>query len=184
MPDREDDVSVSNAAPSPQGVVGLGLGKAVQAAPAPQGVVGLGLGRAPPQPQGPVGLGLGTPPVAPAIAPVEAKPRRPGIVIGDSAAERMRALLAQRGTPTSLLRIRVKGGGCSGLSYDMEWSETPREKDRVFENGDVKLCIDPKSYIFLVGTTLEYFTTKLESGFKLVNPNVQKSCSCGESFTV
>jgi iron-sulfur cluster assembly protein len=143
---------------------------------ATQNVVGLGLG-----------LGGAKPatPVAPAAPAVAAKPKaRSGIEIKESAAERIRQLLAERGTPDAALRIRVKGGGCSGLAYDMEFADSPKEKDRVFEAHGVKVFVDPKSYIFLVGTVLEYHTGLLESGFKLHNPNVTKSCSCGESFTV
>lgn len=140
-----------------------------------------------------VGLGLGgggrpaqntATPAAPAPA-VAAKPKpRAGVEIKESAAERIRTLLEERGTPDAALRIRVKGGGCSGLAYDMEFADAPKEKDRVFEAHGVKVFIDPKSYIFLVGTVLEYHSGLLESGFKLHNPNVAKSCSCGESFTV
>jgi iron-sulfur cluster assembly protein len=147
---------------------------------ATQNVVGLGLG-----------LGGGARPApnaatpAPATPAVAAKPKaRVGIEIKESAAERIRKLLADRGTPDAALRIRVKGGGCSGLAYDMEFADAPKEKDRVFEAHGVKVFVDPKSYIFLVGTVLEYHTGLLESGFKLHNPNVAKSCSCGESFTV
>ena len=141
-------------------------------------VVGLGLGGGKPA--------LGSNTVAPAAAPAVAEKPRPrsGVEIKESAAERIRKLLAERGTPDAGLRIRVKGGGCSGLAYDMEFADVPKEKDRVFEAFGVKVFIDPKSYIFLVGTVLEYHTGLLESGFKLHNPNVAKSCSCGESFTV
>ena len=144
-----------------------------------QSVVGLGLGLG----------GAGKAPVTPApnpVAPAVAEKPRPrsGIEIQESAAARIRKLLEERGTPEAGLRIRVKGGGCSGLAYDMEFADAPKEKDRTFEGFGVKVFIDPKSYIFLVGTVLEYHTGLLESGFKLHNPNVNKSCSCGESFTV
>jgi iron-sulfur cluster assembly protein len=140
-----------------------------------QNVVGLGLGA-----KAPAAAATSAAPAAPAEKP---RPRS-GIEIKESAAQRIQKLLAERGTPDAGLRIRVKGGGCSGLSYDMEFADTPKEKDRVFEGFGVKIFIDPKSYIFLVGTVLEYHTGLLESGFKLHNPNVAKSCSCGESFTV
>jgi iron-sulfur cluster assembly protein len=137
------------------------------------------------------GIGLKAPqpavpaPAPEAPAPVAAPaPRRSGIEIDASAAERIGGLLAARGTPGAGLRIRVKGGGCTGLTYDMEFAEAPREKDRTFEAHGVKIFVDPKSYIFLVGTTLSYHQGKLESGFKLQNPNAKQSCGCGESFTV
>ncbi|MFO7157217.1 MAG: iron-sulfur cluster assembly accessory protein [Pseudomonadota bacterium] len=123
---------------------------------------------------------------SPAVAPTPAPAAKPasGIRIDISAAQRIRQLLEERGTPDAGLRIRVKGGGCTGLRYDMEFADAPREKDRVFEEHGVRVYIDPKSYIFLIGTTLSYHKGLLESGFKLENPNVKKSCGCGESFSV
>lgn len=129
--------------------------------------------------------GLGSSkPAAPAPAAAPAAPKKSGIAIAESAAERIRKLLAERGTPAAGLRIRVRGGGCTGLQYDMEFAEEAKEKDRVFENFGVKIFVDPKSYIFLIGTELTYTQGLLESGFKLENPNVKKACGCGESFTV
>jgi len=142
--------------------------------------IGLGLPKAPapaetPAPQTPAAP---TAPAAPAARP------RAGIAIDVSAANRIRTLLEQRGTPEAGLRIRVKGGGCTGLRYDMEFADAPREKDRIFEEHGVRIFVDPKSYIFLIGTTLSYHQGLLESGFKLENPNVKKACGCGESFSV
>nr|WP_050727542.1 iron-sulfur cluster assembly accessory protein [Vulgatibacter incomptus] len=119
---------------------------------------------------------------APAAAP--AAPRKAGIGIDPSASARISKLLAGRNTPDAGLRIRVRGGGCTGLTYDMEFADGAREKDRVFEEHGVRIFVDPKSYIFLIGTTLTYQSGLLESGFKLENPNVKKSCGCGESFSV
>lgn len=135
------------------------------------------------------GIGARAPQPAPAIAPAPAAapapaPRRSGIEIDASAAERISKLLAERGTPQAGLRIRVRGGGCTGMQYDMEFADAPREKDRTFEAHGVRIFVDPKSYIFLVGTVLSYHQGKLESGFKLQNPNVKQSCGCGESFTI
>ena len=79
---------------------------------------------------------------------------------------------------------RVRGGGCTGLKYDMEFAEAPAERDRTFEDHGVRIFVDPKSYIFLIGTVLSYHQGLLESGFKLENPNVKKACGCGESFSV
>ena len=124
-----------------------------------------------------------TAPPPPASPPAAApKPSR-GLSLGDSAVARMQKLLAERGTPSSGLRIQVKGGGCSGLQYDMSWAETPKERDKVFERDNVRLFIDPKSYLYLVGTVLEYQETLMESGFKLVNPNAKTTCGCGTSFS-
>ena len=121
---------------------------------------------------------------APAAAPAEAKkPFKGGISLGDSAVGRIQKMLAERGTPNVGLRIQVKGGGCSGLQYDMSWADQPKERDKVFEREGVKVFVDPKSYIYLVGTILEYQETLMESGFKLVNPNAKSTCGCGSSFS-
>ena len=120
-------------------------------------------------------------PTAPAAAP--AKPPAKGVQLADSAVTRIQKMLADRGTPNAGLRIQVKGGGCSGLQYDMSWAEQPKERDKVFERDGVRVFVDPKSYLYLVGTTLEYQESLMESGFKLVNPNAKTSCGCGQSFT-
>jgi len=111
-----------------------------------------------------------------------AKPK--GIGIADSAVTRLRALLEARQTPNAGLRIAVKGGGCSGLTYNMEWAEQPREKDKIFEKDGVRVFVDPKSYLYLIGTEIVYEETLMASGFKLQNPNAKAACGCGESFTV
>ena len=122
--------------------------------------------------------GQKTAPVTPA-----AKPAR-GITLHDSAVEQLRKLLAERQTPEAGLRLAVRGGGCSGLAYVMEWSEKPREKDKIFEREGVRVFVDPKSYLYLIGTEIVYESTLMASGFKLNNPNVKGSCGCGESFSV
>ncbi len=119
-----------------------------------------------------------TAPAAPA-----AKPAR-GITLHDSAVEQLKKLLAERQTPEAGLRIAVRGGGCSGLAYVMEWAEKPREKDKIFERDGVRVFVDPKSYLYLLGTEIVYESTLMASGFKLNNPNVKGSCGCGESFSV
>lgn len=111
-------------------------------------------------------------------------PGKNGITIGDRAAVRLKALLDERKTPEAGLRVAVKGGGCSGLAYALTWDEKAREKDRVFERGSVRVFVDPKSYIYLVGTVIEYEEKMLQAGFKLTNPQVRSTCGCGESFTV
>jgi iron-sulfur cluster assembly protein len=123
--------------------------------------------------------GISSPPPAPAPA---VKPAR-WILLADSAVARIARMLAERGTPGTGLRVQVKGGGCSGLQYDMSWAEAPKERDKVFERDGVRVFVDPKSYLYLVGTTLEYQESLMESGFKLVNPNAKTSCGCGQSFT-
>lgn len=112
------------------------------------------------------------------------KPGGKGIALGDSAVERLQRLLAERSTPNAGLRLAVKGGGCSGLAYHMEWTEQPKERDKVFEREGVRVFVDPKSYLYLMGTELVYEENLLASGFKLRNPNEKAACGCGESFTV
>jgi iron-sulfur cluster assembly protein len=112
------------------------------------------------------------------------KPMGKGIGLTDSAVTRLQRLLAERQTPEAGLRIAVKGGGCSGLAYHMEWADKARERDKTFERDGVRVFIDPKSYLYLMGTELIFEETLLASGFKLQNPNVKAACGCGDSFTV
>ena len=82
------------------------------------------------------------------------------------------------------LRVGIRGGGCTGFSYLFEWSDSePRAEDKVlsFEDGAVRVFVDPKSFIYLDGSTLDYATSMMGRGFKLVNPNVKGTCGCGES---
>ena len=120
-----------------------------------------------------------------ASAPAPAgKPAGKGIILSDSAVKRLRFLLEQRQTPEAGLRLAVKGGGCSGLQYAMEWTDKPRERDKIFERDGVRVFVDPKSYLYLMGTELVFEESLMGSGFKLQNPNVKSACGCGESFTV
>ena len=107
----------------------------------------------------------------------------PGLAISDAAAARLLAMAQQRGTPAAGLRIAVRGGGCSGLTYVMEWSDLPSERDRVFEHGGARVFVDSKSLLYLGGSELTYEETLVASGFKIQNPNAKASCGCGESFT-
>jgi iron-sulfur cluster assembly protein len=84
------------------------------------------------------------------------------------------------------LRVGIRGGGCTGFSYLFEWSDTePRSEDKVlsFEEGTVRVFIDPKSYLYLDGSTLEFATSLMGRGFKFVNPKVKGTCGCGESVS-
>ncbi len=80
------------------------------------------------------------------------------------------------------LRLGVLGGGCSGLSYQFKFDQKARLNDKVFEQDGVKLFVDPKSYIYLHGLTLDYMESLLQSGFVFENPNAKKTCGCGTSF--
>ena len=102
------------------------------------------------------------------------------------AAKQIKAQLSKRAqsNPSSGVRLGVKGGGCSGMSYVIEYCDQPRSKDRVFEVEGAKVYVDPKSLIYLNGTTFDFVDTFQQKGFKFVNPQVKSECGCGESFSV
>ena len=100
------------------------------------------------------------------------------------AAERVKALLAQRGKPTLGIRIGVRSKGCSGLSYTLEFADEKGPFDEVVDADGVKILIDPKATMFILGTEMDYVEDKLESGFVFRNPNEKGRCGCGESFHV
>ena len=103
----------------------------------------------------------------------------------ERAAEKIRALLVKEGVPaeTGGLRVGVQGGGCSGLSYAMRLETQARSRDKVFEEHGARIFVDPKSILYLNGTTLDYEMTVLRQGFVFQNPNAARSCGCGSSFT-
>ncbi|MBI2962455.1 MAG: iron-sulfur cluster assembly accessory protein [Deltaproteobacteria bacterium] len=103
------------------------------------------------------------------------------ITISESAARKIKALIGDQAG--KVLRVKVIGGGCSGLQYKLDVDET-RSGDKVFERDGVSVVSDRKSYLYLHGTELDYAEGLMESGFKLNNPNVKKSCGCGASFSV
>jgi iron-sulfur cluster assembly protein len=107
-----------------------------------------------------------------------------GFSLADSAVQRLRQLIEQQKTPEGGLRILVKGGGCSGLSYAMEWAQRGTEKDRVFERDGARVFVDSKSLLYLAGSELSFEQGLMSTGFKISNPNVKASCGCGESFSV
>ncbi len=101
------------------------------------------------------------------------------------AAEKVKEQLANRGTPEAYLRLGVKGGGCSGFSYVLQFEDSnPKTKDIVFHVEDVHVVIDSKSILYLNGCTLDWEKTLMNHGFKFVNPNEKSKCGCGHSFTV
>ena len=117
-------------------------------------------------------------------------PLTASIKITTRAATAIQGQIAKRGVPGTALRLGIRGGGCSGFSYVIEFHEgSPRARDRVFdvaaEDGSiVRVVVDPKSLIYLNGMTLEWESTLLKRGFKFENPNEKASCGCGHSFTV
>jgi iron-sulfur cluster assembly protein len=93
--------------------------------------------------------------------------------------------LVKRGTPDAALRLGVRGGGCSGFNYVIEFSDDPpRERDRVFDFDGVKVFVDKKSLVYLAGSVLDWENTLMQQGFKFKNPQEAASCGCGHSFTV
>lgn len=108
---------------------------------------------------------------------------RTGVTLTTVAADKVRELLDQRGTPALGLRLGVRGGGCSGNSYFMEFCEAESAGDEVFDSHGVRLVVDRKSLALLGGTEVDFVTGLMGSGFKFNNPNVRHSCACGESFS-
>jgi len=124
---------------------------------------------------------------APAAAPAPARPRRPRpqvMTVTPAAAERVKALIEGRGKPTVGIRIGVRSKGCSGMSYTLEFAESQQPMDEVVDTQGVKLLIDAKASLFLIGTEMDYEEEKLKSGFVFRNPNEKGRCGCGESFHV
>jgi iron-sulfur cluster assembly protein len=105
------------------------------------------------------------------------------IEITETAAQKIRTLMAKQGIDEGGLRVGVKGGGCSGLSYTFSWEKEARTGDEVFEGPDgAKIFVDKKSLLFLNGTVLDYNTDMLARGFVFQNPNAKSTCGCGSSF--
>ena len=105
------------------------------------------------------------------------------ITVTETAVSQIKQVLEQNQKPGWGIRVGVKGGGCSGLSYKMDPDAAPAEKDQVFEFGGVKVFCDPKSYLYLNGLVLDFSTDLMGGGFKFVNPNATKTCGCGSSFS-
>ncbi len=107
----------------------------------------------------------------------------PLMTLTDAAATRLRALY-ERGEQGKLLRIGVGTKGCSGLSYEMTWTEAPGPGDEVVSDKGLTVLVDRRASLFLIGTVMDYETKQLSSGFTFVNPNEKGRCGCGESFPV
>ena len=120
----------------------------------------------------------------PAAPPRPRRPRPQVMTVTPNAAERAKALIDGRGKPTVGIRIGVRSKGCSGMSYTLEFADKQEPMDEVVESGGIKLLIDPKASLFLIGTEMDYEEEKLKSGFVFKNPNEKGRCGCGESFHV
>ena len=106
------------------------------------------------------------------------------INVTSNAANHIKKLLSARDSKTLGIKLSIETKGCSGLSYSMEFVDFPDEKDEVLNVDNIKIYIDPKATLFLLGTTMDNEEGVLESGFKFINPNEKGRCGCGESFHV
>lgn len=110
---------------------------------------------------------------------------RGSITVTPGAVDAIRRQIQKRGRTDTALRVGIRGGGCSGFSYVIEFHDgPPRPKDVIFDYGDVRVVVDPKSLLYLNGSVLDWEQTLMRQGFKFVNPNEKASCGCGHSFTV
>jgi len=109
---------------------------------------------------------------------------RQAMTLTEAAADRIRALLAQRGKPAVGIRVGVRSRGCSGLTYTLEYADEKAKLDEVVQDKGVIVLIDPKASMFIIGTEMDYVEDKLQSGFTFRNPNEKGCCGCGESFHV
>lgn len=107
-----------------------------------------------------------------------------GIQLSASAIAEVKRQLEKRGTPDSYLRLGIKGGGCSGFSYVLQFEDNiPKDRDITYNFDGVKIIVDHKSMLYLNGCLLDYEKTLIKQGFKFVNPNEANSCGCGNSFS-
>jgi|SRR5579863_1261346 len=105
------------------------------------------------------------------------------VVLTEAAVKRVTEVLASKGDPNLMLRVSVRGGGCSGLSYGLSFDSQLGPHDTVCEFNGVKVVVDAKSALFLYGTRLDFSSELVGGGFKFINPNAKQSCGCGESFS-
>jgi len=124
-----------------------------------------------------------TPPQVAAQTP--ASPTAQGLQLTERAIKRVRIAMAKEGVSSEEggLRLGVTGGGCSGLSYAIKFDTHPRERDRIYDFDGVRVFVDPKSFLYLHGMTLDYEETLMRQGFNFINPNSSRSCGCGSSFS-
>lgn len=108
------------------------------------------------------------------------------IKVSETAKKKVLELMKDDGynVATDYVRVGVKSGGCSGLSYDLKFDKEKQDEDKVFEDNDVKIIVDKKSFLYLIGTTLEYSGGLNGTGFVFNNPNANRTCGCGESFSL
>src|SRR6266540_6638795 len=112
------------------------------------------------------------------------RPKPQVMRLTDAAAARIRDILARSERPIAGVRVGVKNGGCAGMSYTMQYAETVDPRDEVVEDKGVRLLIDPKAVLFLLGTEMDFKVDKLSAGFVFNNPNQTSACGCGESVAL
>jgi len=106
------------------------------------------------------------------------------INISNTAKDRLLFLLEKEGANNQFVRVGVESGGCSGLSYKLDFDNTKKDDDELIEDNGIKLLVNKKSYLYLVGTTLEFSDGLNGKGFVFNNPNANRTCGCGESFSL
>ena len=107
-----------------------------------------------------------------------------GVFLTRKAIEMAKRALIKRGTPDASLRLGVRGGGCSGVQYAIEFADKIRPRDNQYDFDGLRVIVDPKSLVYLRGSVLDYEVELMQHGFRFKNPNEKSSCGCGESFTV
>jgi iron-sulfur cluster assembly protein len=118
------------------------------------------------------------------VTPRPRRPRPKVVTLTDRAAERVREIMDRAEKPYAGLRVGVKNGGCAGQEYVLDYAETAAPLDEVVEDKGVRILIDPKAVLFLIGSEIDYETTRLASKFVFKNPNETDACGCGESVTI
>jgi iron-sulfur cluster assembly protein len=113
-----------------------------------------------------------------------ARPRPQVMRLTEAAAERIKTVMAKADHPIAAIRVGVKNGGCAGMSYFMEYADTVGKFDEVIEDRGVKILVDPKAVLFLLGTEMDYKIDKLSAQFTFNNPNQTSACGCGESVQI
>ena len=113
-----------------------------------------------------------------------ARPRPQVMRLTEAAAERIKAVMARAERPIAAVRVGVKNGGCAGMSYTMEYAEAFDPRDEIVEDKGVRVLIDPKAVLFLLGTEMDYKVEKLSAQFVFNNPNQTAACGCGESVQI
>ncbi len=122
--------------------------------------------------------------ITPSIIGRTRRPRPKVVTLSDAAAERVREIMDRAEKPYAGLKVGVKNGGCAGQEYTLDYAEAAGPLDEVVEDKGVTILVDPKAILFLIGTEIDYETTRLSSKFVFRNPNQTDACGCGESVTI